>query len=239
MNRGKRKKLRAAESVGLIVMGGIFLFSAYKIGSYCWELYCSRHGTNEVQAECVSSVEGEPAIKVDFGALQKINSDIIAWIYCPDTQINYPVVQGKDNEYYLNHLLDGSYNANGTLFMDYRCVPDDRNTIIYGHNMRSGNMFGELVNYKRQAFYNKHPVMYLFTPDASYKLHLFAGVVVDSESLVYSAEPSEGGLTLWKDCSTFQSNVTVLPEDKLVTLSTCSYEYDNARYVVMATMEKL
>ena len=88
-------------------------------------------------------------IQVDFDVLSKENQDVIGWLYCPDTSINYPVVQAADNEYYLHRLLDDSKNAAGTLFMDYRNSADlsDWNSVIYGHNMKNGSMFGSLPDY--------------------------------------------------------------------------------------------
>lgn len=84
---------------------------------------------------------------------------MLAWLYCPDTVINYPVVQSDDNEYYLRRLMDGSSNTAGTLFADYRCSPDfsDPHTVIYGHNMKNDTMFGILPEYGAQEFYEPHP----------------------------------------------------------------------------------
>ena len=96
--------------------------------------------TENGQTESAIKPVSETApITVDFERLQEENKDIIAWLYCPDTEINYPVVQSKDNEYYLRRLLDGTWNIAGTLFMDYRNAADcsDLHTIIYGHNMKN------------------------------------------------------------------------------------------------------
>ena len=103
--------------------------------------------TENGQTESAIKPVSETApITVDFERLQEENKDIIAWLYCPDTEINYPVVQSKDNEYYLRRLLDGTWNIAGTLFMDYRNAADcsDLHTIIYGHNMKNNTMFGSL-----------------------------------------------------------------------------------------------
>ena len=93
--------------------------------------------------------------EIDFDALKTVNEDVVGWLYLPDTVISYPVVQGDDNSYYLKHLVDGTYNANGCLFMDHKNQRDlkDDNTLIYGHHMESGKMFASLVKYKDQEFY--------------------------------------------------------------------------------------
>ena len=225
----------------LIVFLGVFAFSAYKIGSYLWDKRESDQVTEKAaQHVQVEEEDDEPImIEVDFEALQEINDDIIAWIYCPDTQINYPVVQGSDNDYYLKHLLDGTWNENGTIFMDYQGAADfsDTNNILFGHHMKSGAMFANLMKYKDQSFYDAHPVMYLFTPEQNYRLDLFAGVVVDANDGIYTYDVSaEQLLDDYAARSTFTANVSVSGEHPIVTLSTCSYEFDNARYIVLAEL---
>ena len=98
----------------------------------------------------------EPPIAIDFDALLNRNKDVIGWLYCPDTVINYPVVQGKNNDQYLRKDLDGKYLVSGTLFADYRNgeLNEDANYIIYGHNMKNGTMFSSLAKYKQQSYYN-------------------------------------------------------------------------------------
>lgn len=137
--------------------------------------------TENGQTESAIKPVSETApITVDFERLQEENKDIIAWLYCPDTEINYPVVQSKDNEYYLRRLLDGTWNIAGTLFMDYRNAADcsDLHTIIYGHNMKNNTMFGSLPKYSKQEYYEEHSVLYLLTPKQNYKVKLIAGIAL-------------------------------------------------------------
>lgn len=181
-------------------------------------------------------------LNVDFAVLQKINPQIVAWIYSPDTVINYPVVQGTDNAYYLTHLSDGTYNASGSIFADYRNhLFQDTNTILFGHHMKDGSMFRSLVNYEKQSYYEQHPVMYLYTPDAKYELQLIAGAIIPGADSYYDAGVGYEGdisasLSEILNGSTFQSGVTYSEGDRLVTLSTCTYEYDDARYVVVGKL---
>lgn len=181
-------------------------------------------------------------IEVDFEVLWETNEDVVGWIYCEDTPINFPVVQAEDNDYYLRRLIDGTWNSSGTLFADYRNAADfsDSNTIIYGHNMKNKGMFGTLSNYKEQSYYDEHPLMWLLTPDGNYKVELIAGYVTSSTSEIYSiGQPEEEVLALAEQSiekSTFISDVQVLQGDRFVTLSTCSYEYDNARYVLIGRL---
>lgn len=184
-------------------------------------------------------------IRIDFEALLRENADIVAWIYCPDTPINYPVVQSEDNSYYLRKAVNGTRNSAGTLFLDHRNADDfsDVNSVIYGHNMRNDSMFGTLTEYKDQEYYEQHPVIYLLTPENDYKVELFAGYTTPSDSAIYdipmlngkTAEEIMGSLA----SSTFTAETVPESGDHVLTLSTCSYEYDNARYVVTGVLKKL
>lgn len=186
----------------------------------------------ETQADCIP-------ITINFDALLEDNKDIVGWLYCPNTPINYPVVQAKDNNKYLRADLNGKYLVSGTLFVDYRngAVGENRNYIIYGHNMKNGTMFGSLLKYKEQWYYDAHPTVYYLTPDNDYTIELIAGMVVKSTDMIYQADPSSEAYMAYLDKaakkSTFQSYVTISNEDILIVFSTCSYEFDGARYVVI------
>lgn len=184
-------------------------------------------------------------IQVDFDVLAETNGDIVGWLYSEDTPINLPVVQSGDNDAYLRRMVDGTWNSSGTLFVDYRNASDfsDNNTIIYGHNMKNDEMFGTLPNYKDQSYYDAHPVMWLMTPNGDYQIELVAGYVTETSSEVYNFEQSEDAVfaTVQQviENSTFTSNVTVHRGDRFLTLSTCSYEYENARYVLIGRLTPL
>lgn len=226
----------------LVVLIGVFGFSAYKIGSYYWAKHQSDAVTEEAaQHVHVETEEDKQIIDVDFDELKAISDDIVGWIYCEGTQVNYPVLQGPDNELYLYHLLDGSWNINGSIFMDFRGSRDfsDPNNILYGHHMKSGTMFAMLTNYKEQSYFDEHPCMYLFTPQQNYRLDLFAGVLVSSDDEIYNSELSDEYLQYCMDNSTFVSPVGIPTENPIVTLSTCSFEFDEARYVVLTELVPL
>ncbi len=205
----------------------------------------TEHQEDEISSELTDRLESDLTFTIDFRAANQDYREIEAWLYCKDTPIDYPVVQTKDNATYLERAIDGSYNLNGTLFVDYRNKSDvtDNNTIIYGHNMRSGSMFGTLPNYRYQDYYDDHPVMYLVTKKGEYAVAIFAGVVVPEDAEIYSAETDDRELvelvdTLRKD-STFDADVTFKKGDRIVTLSTCSYEYDGARFILLGKLLKL
>ena len=180
---------------------------------------------------------------VDFAALQAINPDVVAWIYIEGTSINYPIVQGEDNSYYLKHLVDGSYNGSGAIFMDFRNDSDfsDSHTIIYGHHMKNDTMFSGLDGYKKQEFYDEHPVALIVTPERNYKVEFFAGYVAgveaDAWQLNFTLESKEQWISAAKSKSCFESNIMPAVIDNIVTLSTCSYEFDNARFVLLGVLK--
>lgn len=202
---------------------------------------------NQTENEGDSATPKDTApISVDFEALLKENSDIIGWLYCENTPINYPVVQTKDNDYYLRRDLNGKYLRTGTLFADFRCsaVGTGQIHIIYGHNMKNSSMFGTLLNYGKQEYYSAHPVIYYLTPENDYKIELFSGFTANSSSDIYRTEIGEAAdfeafLQGIISKSTFTSNVSVSGNDKIVMLSTCSYEFNNARYVVFGKLTSL
>lgn len=190
----------------------------------------------EKDPEPVKPPEPE-TISVDFAGLTAKYPDVVGYIYAANTGISYPIVQSSSNDYYLDHDLDGNENNNGSIFMEHLCSPDfsDHNTIIYGHNMKTGLMFAHLTNYKNQSYYNVHPYFYIYTPTQDYKLNLFAGFVCEHDDEVYDLSLTQSQLESMIARSTFKANIGV-PTGNVVTLSTCSYEFDDARYVVLGEL---
>ncbi len=252
----KRRKLIKIINIVLIA---VFVFAAFNIGKIYYDYNKADNTYEKMQDKYVTTNEeqstpkptndnaqhtkaSEPPINIDFDALLNRNKDVIGWLHCPDTILNYPVVQGKNNDQYLRRDLDGKYLVSGTLFADYRngALDDDANYIIYGHNMKNGTMFNLLAKYKQQEYYDQHPIMYYLTPEGNYKLELFAGLVVKRNDKIYNPQLDEEEFaTLLNDYrakSTFKSNVELEYNDTIVTLSTCSYEFDNARYIVIGKL---
>lgn len=233
-----------------------FAFFGYKIHNYnkeekkqeklrddLIESAIIKSGTeSQVNDETQSS---ELPIEIDFNKLKSKNKDIVAWIYSEGTPINYPIAQSKDNDYYLRRLLDGTYNQNGTIFLDYRNNEnfEDYNTIIYGHNMKNDAMFGTITNYEKQEYFNEHKNMYLFTENKNFKIKIFAGYTTSSENDIYnfpkSIETNKELIKTAKEKSTLKSDVEVNNDDKIITLSTCSYDFEDARYVLFGILKNI
>lgn len=197
------------------------------------------------EVEEVEAVGEQAPLAVDFTALLEDCPDIVGWLYCPDTPINCPVVQGEDNQKYLTRLADGTKNNNGSLFVDYRCAGDfsDWNTVIYGHNMKSGAMFGSLDGYKTQEYYEAHPVLYLLTPGKSYKLVALYGFETSVFSAVYTFPSDKDGrdaaLQLGAENSFFTTEEQIGDEESIITLSTCISGQEDYRMVLLCVAREL
>ncbi|MDO5378989.1 MAG: class B sortase [Clostridia bacterium] len=178
--------------------------------------------------------------ELDFEALRADCPDAVGWIRIEGTVIDYPIVQGEDNIFYLKHLPDGTPNAAGSILMDRVNAPDfsDDVTILHGHHMRSGAMFGDLDEYKREAYYLAHPTMRLFTPDGDYDVAIFAAYSVDGATFAYPTVFSgEEGFTEFLNRALsrtpWSADVDVRYGDRLLMLSTCAYAYENERFLVV------
>ncbi|MFV0414090.1 MAG: class B sortase, partial [Oscillospiraceae bacterium] len=184
-----------------------------------------------------------PEFSIDFAALQTVNKDALAWLYSPGTAIDYPVMQASDYNWYLRHLPDGTYNANGALFLDYNNPSNfsGRLNIIYGHNMNSGKMFGSLTEYKSQLYFEEHPYLYLYTAEqGNFTVELLYGCVVAAgewRSRAFMYETNLDSLLSFAALNTtFKSDIAYTRQDRFVVLSTCSYEFDDARYIVVGVL---
>ena len=209
--------------------------------------YTIEQTTSETSGESEEEpVKEKPYPDVDFDGLKSVNSDVIGWIYVPDTEINYPIVHTSDNDYYLDHLVDRTQNPAGAIFLDTRNPSDfsDLHSIIYGHHMKNGSMFAALKGYKKQDFFDGHKTGYLITQDAAYSIDFFAGHVANVEENAWqldfdSAEDFSNWIKSLKDISAFKSDIEPQYGDRIFTLSTCSYEFDDARFVLSGKLTKI
>lgn len=166
----------------------------------------------------------EETVTVDFASLQAINPDIVAWLRIPGV-LEYPVVRGEDNSYYLNHTVQKTYNIAGSIFLDYRNERDfsDSKNIIYGHNMKDGSMFHVLRNYQDIDFFQEHTNMEVYLPDGrSLNYQITACEQVPADSEVYQIEKGNSGDKKKNE----------------IILSTCSAK-TNIRIIIKADLKKI
>ena len=178
---------------------------------------------------------------MDFSALRQQNPDVLGWILIPGTRVSYPVVQGTDNSYYLDHTWRGGKNSVGAIFMEYRNSSDlsDFNTIIYGHRMNNRSMFGTLSQYKSRSYWQAHPYVYLTDDSGTHRYEIFAAGEVSVDSDVYrlglrSDSSRQSFLDSCLALSALNTGVTPHVYDKVLTLSTCTGNGHATRWVVQA-----
>ena len=183
---------------------------------------------------------------VDFDAVNELLPGIIGWIRLEGTVLDYPIMQTTDNDYFLTHLSDGTRHRSGSIFIDYRANPDfsDRNTLMFGHMTATEEMFGLLKHYRTQSFYEQNIVMFIHTPQTDYALMIFAAYLLDSG---YEVPPTyfedeydfDAHIKDIQRRSLIKSNVNVEPNDRIVSLCTCAYDYANARLIIVGRLVEL
>lgn len=183
---------------------------------------------------------------VNFEGLREHFPGIVGWIELEDTAINYPIMQWSDNYFFLEHLPDGARHRKGSIFLDYRSSPhfEDKNTLIYGHESRTDDMFGVLKHFRSQDFYDENSRMHVYTPVKDYQLAIFAGYLVDSadEQPRINFNGDEDFAEYIDDIrkrSFFKSDAEVSLDDKIVSLCTCAYDFPNARLIIVGKLVEI
>ena len=178
---------------------------------------------------------------VDFHRLiTEVNPEICGWIYCEGSRIDYPVVQHTDNQFYLNHNAKGGSTAAGAIYIDSANFSNfqDVNTIIHGHHLNDGSMFGRLGDWAKQDYFDAHREFYINTPEGNYKLTMIMYFVTPAGSDVYRIDfAGEEDVQSWiawlRSQSLVSSDYRYQEGDRLVTLSTCMYNFADARGVLI------
>ena len=236
-------------------------------GLYCYEAYRTQQENERLASrkdnEMLSSLyEAQEVVHTDeetgqekvytvldeYKSLLNQNKSLIGWLKIADTNIDYPVMQTDNNEFYLDHDVNQEPDKNGTLFMDYQCdvLKPSSNFIIYGHNMRSGNMFGNLDKYKSESYYKEHPVILFDTiyEKGTYQImYVFNSHIYTEDEITFkyyqmidiaSEKEFESNMNSMREISLYDTGVEAVYGDQLLTLSTCDYSEDDGRFVVVA-----
>lgn len=226
---------------------GIILVSGYKIGKTMWEYQVAKSAYTNISEKTAKVDPKQFTGVVDWKALKKVNPDVQGWLYQKGTVINYPVVQGTDNDTYLHTRFDKQWSGGGTLFVDCRMEKNFKgfNSIIYGHHMKDGSMFRSIRGYtKEDGYYDKHKTLELATPHGNYHLVVFSAFITkatdeDTYKMTYDEAEKQAYIDrAWErsELPITRDSVDVTKNDRLVTLSTCAYDYEEARYIVMCKM---
>lgn len=239
----KKKRGGLVYMIIILILLAVIGFSLFKIGQIVYGYWVGR-STYDTIAKDAGAVGKGDDIEVNFRKLMKKYPDVKAWLYSKGTIINYPVAQGKDNDWYLHHTLDGTWNGAGTLFIDINNQRPFREflTVIYGHHMRDGSMFGSLVKYRDSEYYQKHKVLRLYTPKKNYNIRVIGGCTIPGDSDRYKfdfagEEDRQEYLNWMAQNNEVAAEDSADVNDRIVMLSTCTYEFDDARFVLFGKLE--
>lgn len=221
-----------------IVLVVLILFSLYEVATKIVVYRESKNTYEKIQEEKNKSNKFSEE-------LIKINADYKMWIEVPNTNIDYPVVQGKDNDFYLNHDFNKKESSAGAIFVDYKNnIDKDKNIVIYGHNMRNKSMFQNLMKFKDEAFWKENSKIILTIGGKRYEYKIFSSYISNANYINLKTNfKSEDEYLKYidsiKENSIFHRDVDIKSNDRILTLSTCSYEEDDNRMIIYGKLEKI
>ena len=249
----KKKKSDVLLTIALIVAIAVFCYAAFNLYHIYTEYKKGTDEYNQIEEMAVTERDADsaevagpnaqlkPPIEVDFDKLKSVNEDVVGWIYVdalPD--ISYPIVKGKDNQTYLHQTYEKNYNFDGKILVDYQNSGDfsDCNTLVYGHNMKNGSMFGHLKKFREDdKLYKQDKYFWILTPERNYRYEIITAYTTGVNSDTYTlfkgpGEEFEKYLETIKGYSEIQTDDTDLTiKDRIVTLSTCTGN-ESTRFVV-------
>ena len=244
-------RIAAVISAAALLCGGIYLLVKNDVAQRInWRdimIYAPTPIARETLDETVDIEKSKPSadrvpedtkeeLTEQVRQLSNEHDDSVGWLYVPDTNIDYPIMQSGDNDYYTRRATDGSYLYAGSLFMDYRCSSDfsDFNSVIYGHNMGNGTMFADIPNYENEEYFMEHSYGWLTTDDNVRLIDFFAVARTTDTSGLYLADPTfeEWDLQL-RNCASIYKEIGISEEDNLITLSTCTSAEGNSRTILV------
>lgn len=232
--------------ISLIVISSYFIYKQLKEENEQESIFSELNEIIQIDSEKLVKINSEANEDINIDELYQINNDLIGWIKIDDTDINYPVMQNKNQpEYYLRRNFYKKYSSYGTPFLANECnLNASENLIIYGHHMQNKKMFGALENYKRKEFYEKHKEIIFYTLDNIQIYEIFAvfkTTLYKKDTFKYyqniELNTEEAYLNFINKCcsmSLYNTNIKPNYKDKLITLSTCEYSEENSRLVVVA-----
>lgn len=232
---------RMINNILLIICIFIFCISTWKLYGYYRSYKKAKDTYSKIAKENVKISKNER--KIDFKKLKSQNQDIAGWIYIRGTTIDYPIVQGKDNEEYLHQDFNKKKSSSGTIFLDNNCKKDftSDNNIIYGHHMKNGTMFAQLLKFREKSFLKKHNEIMIFTPDRTIHLKVISAYAQKAQNkiLVTFANDEQKKAYIKKIESMSEQTIKTsrINDSHIYTFVTCSYEGEDNRTYVHAAEE--
>ena len=232
---------RMINNILLIICIFIFCISTWKLYGYYRSYKKAKDTYSKIAKENVKISKNER--KIDFKKLKSQNQDIAGWIYIRGTTIDYPSVQGKDNEEYLHQDFNKKKSSSGTIFLDNNCKKDftSDNNIIYGHHMKNGTMFAQLLKFREKSFLKKHNEIMIFTPDRTIHLKVISAFAQKAQNKipVTFANDKQKKAYIKKIESMSEQTIKTsrINDSHIYTFVTCSYEGEDNRTYVHAAEE--
>ena len=232
---------RMINNILLIICIFIFCISTWKLYGYYRSYKKAKDTYSKIAKENVKISKNER--KIDFKKLKSQNQDIADWIYIRGTTIDYPIVQGKDNEEYLHQDFNKKKSSSGTIFLDNNCKKDftSDNNIIYGHHMKNGTMFAQLLKFREKSFLKKHNEIMIFTPDRTIHLKVISAYAQKAQNKipVTFANDKQKKAYIKKIESMSEQTIKTsrINDSHIYTFVTCSYEGEDNRTYVHAAEE--
>lgn len=232
---------RMINNILLIICIFIFCISTWKLYGYYRSYKKAKDTYSKIAKENVKISKNER--KIDFKKLKSQNQDIAGWIYIRGTTIDYPIVQGKDNEEYLHQDFNKKKSSSGTIFLDNNCKKDftSDNNIIYGHHMKNGTMFAQLLKFREKSFLKKHNEIMIFTSDRTIHLKVISAYAQKAQNKipVTFANDKQKKAYIKKIESMSEQTIKTsrINDSHIYTFVTCSYEGEDNRTYVHAAEE--
>lgn len=252
----KRKPATIIQRLMTIVCLVVFIASAFYLVDALYDYYTNRqvladiqdvYRENKEEAVEIDRNDSQTTVRSSFRDILSINNNIIGWITMNGTMVDYPILQAKDNAYYLNRNYKEEDSRAGSIFMDYRndVTQQERNTILYGHYMKDGSMFGQLKRFLDEEFFEQNPYFYFDTLYDSYEVEIFS--VYHTTTDFYYIETDFANNEAYhtflddiKERSEVTTDIELGTDDQIITLSTCDYllDRDKGRLVIHGKLVK-
>lgn len=217
----------------------VIAFSGWKLWGIWNESRQVSSENSELEQMVVTNDTETEYLEPDWAALEAANPNLVGWLYVPGVDFSYPIVQGSDNSYYLNHTASGAVNRIGAIFLDAGAAKDftTDNSLIYGHSVDTGGMFTDMDKYEDQAFFDAHPYFYVLTPSGNYRCQVYTFAKTVEGTAYYQTDFGDYGTDIVNEMKTTALYATDVDPTgkKLITLSTCDldYGYDSINRLVL------
>lgn len=241
MGEKKKSKNKGVYTALMLVCVVIFLFALYNVVTILMDYKEVEDYYNITIEEYVETDDNGVINHIDLAKLVAKNQDVKGWIYLDGTEISYPLLQGPDNEFYLSRTYEKEWLFAGSIYIDAINKSDltDAHTIIYGHNMHNGSMFGQLDKYSKESYRNEHPYIYIMRLDGKWdKYEIFSAYIADIDDGTFSYFTTTGDsydryLELTKTKNYYSTTTYPQNGERILTLSTCTEDSDDfKRFVV-------